>query len=86
MPAEMSAGTNSFVPPTPRGMEKFMQLYYQEGSDDETDASSPLDRPDQASRAHVHGGAVSCAAGNADTRVPAFWLLYIIGWQAQLAK
>lgn len=37
-PPDMNTGSN-FVPPTPRGMEKFMQLYYAEESEGED--SSP---------------------------------------------
>ena len=48
---EVSSGTSTFVPPTPRGMEKFMQLYYDEESEDETEGST-LDHPDQVSHAH----------------------------------
>ena len=48
---EVSSGTSTFVPPTPRGMEKFMQLYYDEESEDETEGSTP-DHPDQVSHEH----------------------------------
>lgn len=38
-PPHINTSSNFFIPPTPRGMEKFMQLYYAEESEGED--SSP---------------------------------------------
>ena len=39
-PPNMGPASNVFVPPSPRGMEKFMQLYYAEDENEGDDSSS----------------------------------------------